>query len=205
MVNMSLSDEDYLFKLAEMLADWAQNFSNVSFRNFPEKPLVDFNHYNQDEIFGFKMMASFSLELYMKANFYCLIHKNYPKEKLTNYEDVEKFLEDKKYKIKIHNLTTLKKYIIKEDASFKDANLEKAIGFFNCFEEIRYPTPSRRPNQIIGLFDYNDEMKRTFLKTYEFLRGKSNEYIRHINQKRTDELEHEYEESKEWSEYLYYG
>ena len=41
MVNMSLSDEDYLFKLAEMLADWAQNFSNVSFRNFPEKPLVD--------------------------------------------------------------------------------------------------------------------------------------------------------------------
>ncbi len=202
-VNMSLSDEDYLFKTAERFADWAQNFVEASVRNIPEKPLEDFNHYNQYEIFGFKMMASFSLELYMKAYFYTLIHKNYSNKTFVNNKELQKFLREIDYNTYTHSLKTLKGYIIKEDASFKDANLDKAISYFDCFDEIRYPTPSKNPNQIIGLFEYNDDMWHTFLRTYEYLRNKSREYIIPINQKITDELEHESEEAKELSEYEY--
>lgn len=196
---MNLSDEDYLFKTTEKFADWAQSFFNASLCNIPKKQLKGLNDYGQDEIFGFKMMASFSLELYMKAYLYTLIHKNYSNKKFTNHKELQEYLE-KRY---THSLKRLKDYIIKEDASFKSVDLDKAITWFDCFDEIRYPTPSKNHNQIIGLFEYNDDMKIIYLKTYQFLREECNKYITNINQERTTELEHESEMAEAWSEYKY--
>lgn len=184
---MSLSDDDYLFfNIAEKFADWAENFTEATLKIIPEKPIEDFNDYNQGEIFGFKMLASFSLELYMKAYCYILIHKKYSNKRFTNENDLNKFLKNEG--IFTHCLKELKDYIIKEDASFKDDNLDKAISYFDCFDDIRYPTPSKNPKQIIGLFEYNNNMFNIFHKTYEYLRNKSREYIIPIRQERSDEL-----------------
>lgn len=197
-----MSDEYDLFELAERFADWAQLFANVGFKNIPEKPLVKMNDYNQDEIFGFKMTVSFSLELYMKTYCYILLHKKNNYKKFKNKEDLKQFLKSEK--LLTHNLKELQNYIVKEDPSFDDDIYNNAINYFDCFEEIRYPVLFKKSKQIIGLFDYNDGMMIAFQKTYEFLRTKCNEYIRDINQKESDELDYESEKARELSEYKYY-
>ncbi len=66
--------------------------------------------------------------------------------------------------------------------------IDKALSYFNCFEEIRYPTPLNNPKQITGLLTFNDDMKDVFRSISELLRDKTHGYIRRQYVKKEEEL-----------------
>lgn len=189
----------FLFKKIELFNNWAQIYVKSSYKLIPKKPLEGFNHYNQSDIFAFKMMASFSLELYFKNYIFVLIDQKGLGKDITSEAEFDKYLKDNA--IKNHDLRKLKKHILKEDASFNEDFVDKAVSYFNCFEEIRYPTFTNTPKEIKGLLEYNDDMKQAFHDTYHFLRTKVRSYINHIHSEETEKLEHESEAQQALSEY----